>query len=83
MRLPYALLGALLNMTCSCDLDWVLTYISGEAHRVRRAAVRHYFSGPASVKHRHHQEQESRVLVANLLKRPDDLDNHIKQLVAL
>ena len=70
-------------MIYSCDLDWVLTYISGEGHRIRRTAVRGYFSGPASIKHRHHQEQEVRVLVANLLKSPEDLDKHIKQLVVL
>ncbi|KAF5348321.1 hypothetical protein D9756_010457 [Leucocoprinus leucothites] len=69
----------LMAMKELCDLDWVLTYVSGEAHRIRRTVVQRYFSGPASVKHRYHQQQESRVLVANLLKRPDDLEDHIKQ----
>ncbi|KAH9475818.1 Cytochrome P450 monooxygenase 208 [Psilocybe cubensis] len=69
----------LMAMKELCDLDWVLTYISGEPHRVRRATVQRYFSGPASVKHRHHQQEESRVLAANLLRRPDALDDHIKQ----
>ncbi|KAJ3562870.1 hypothetical protein NP233_g9312 [Leucocoprinus birnbaumii] len=69
----------LMAMKELCDLDWVITYISGEEHRIRRTAVRRYFSGPASVKHRYHQQQESRILVANLLKDPDDLEGHIKQ----
>ncbi|KXN85410.1 O-methylsterigmatocystin oxidoreductase [Leucoagaricus sp. SymC.cos] len=69
----------LMAMKKLCDLDWVLTYISGEPHQIRRTIVRRYFSGPASVKHRYYQQQESRVLVANLLKRPDDLEDHIKE----
>jgi cytochrome P450 len=69
----------LMAMKELCDLDWVLTYVSGEAQRVRRTAVMRYFSGPASVKHRFHQQEESRVLLANLLKKPDSLDDHIKQ----
>ncbi|PPQ81185.1 hypothetical protein CVT26_010295 [Gymnopilus dilepis] len=69
----------LMAMKELCDLDWVLTYISGEGHRIRRTMVQRYFSGPASVKHRYHQQEESRVLVTNLLKRPDDLEDHIKQ----
>ncbi|KAG6918232.1 hypothetical protein DXG01_015825 [Tephrocybe rancida] len=62
-----------------CDLDWVLTYVSGEAQRVRRTTVQRYFSGPASVKHRYHQQEESHILLANILKKPDDLEDHIKQ----
>ncbi|KAG6872026.1 hypothetical protein C0995_013808 [Termitomyces sp. Mi166 len=69
----------LMGMKELCDVDWVLTYISGEAHRIRRTIVQRYFSGPASVKHRYHQQEESRVLLANLLKNPDDLEDHIKQ----
>ncbi|KAF8191276.1 cytochrome P450 [Pholiota molesta] len=69
----------LMAMKELCDLDWVLTYISGEGHRIRRTTVQRYFSGPASVKHRYHQQDESRILVANLLKKPDDLEDHIKQ----
>ena len=61
----------------------MLTYISGEGQRIRRTTVQRYFSGPQSVKHRYHQQEEARVLVANLLKKPDDLEDHIKQLVAL
>ena len=61
----------------------MLTYVSGEEQKIRRTTVMRYFSGPASVKHRFHQQEESRVLVANLLKKPDDLEDHIKQLVAL
>ncbi|KJA23191.1 hypothetical protein HYPSUDRAFT_39974 [Hypholoma sublateritium FD-334 SS-4] len=69
----------LMAMKELCDLDWVLTYISGEEQRIRRTTVQRYFSGPASVKHRHHQQDESRILVANLLKKPDDLEDNIKQ----
>ncbi|KAF9457241.1 cytochrome P450 [Collybia nuda] len=69
----------LMAMKELCDLDWVLTYVSGEPHRIRRGTVQRYFSGPASVKHRYHQQEESRILVANLLARPDSLEDHIKQ----
>ncbi|KAG6847472.1 hypothetical protein H0H93_007898 [Arthromyces matolae] len=69
----------LMAMKELCNLDWVLTYISGDPHRVRRSTVQRYFSGPASVKHRYHQQEESRILVANLLNTPDALEDHIKQ----
>ncbi|KAF5328088.1 hypothetical protein D9619_013663 [Psilocybe cf. subviscida] len=69
----------LMAMKELCDLDWVLTYISGEGQRIRRTTVQRYFSGPASVKHRFHQQEESRVLLVNLLRLPDKLDDHIKQ----
>ena len=81
MRLSRIFWDAPLNIIYSCSLNWVLTYVSGDAHRARRTIVRGYFSGPASVKHRLHQEQESHVLVANLLDKPDDLEDHIKQFV--
>jgi hypothetical protein len=43
--------------------------------------VQRYFSGPASVKHRFHQQEETRILIANLLRNPDDLQDHIEQFV--
>ncbi|KAG6886874.1 hypothetical protein C0992_001876 [Termitomyces sp. T32_za158] len=69
----------LMAMKELCDLDWVLTYISGKPQQIRRTTVQRCFPGPSSVQHRYHQQEESRVLLMNLLKKPDDLWNHIKQ----
>ncbi|KAF8496294.1 cytochrome P450 [Gautieria morchelliformis] len=61
-----------------CGVDWTLTNSNGVAHRMRRSIVLRYFSGPAAVKHRSHQQDEARILLANLLKSPDLLELHLK-----
>ncbi|KAF8491245.1 cytochrome P450 [Gautieria morchelliformis] len=69
---PYSVMNEL------CGVDWTVTNSNGEVHRVRRSIVQRYFSGQAAVKHRSHQQDEARMLLANLLKSPDLLELHLK-----
>ncbi|KAF8486633.1 cytochrome P450, partial [Gautieria morchelliformis] len=60
---PYSVM----NELC-VRVDWILTNSNGEVHRVRRSIV----------KHCSHQQDEARILLANLLKSPDLLELHLK-----
>jgi hypothetical protein len=56
----------------------MITWLSGEKHRRRRAIVLRYFSGEAAKKHQNIQVDETRVLIKNLVDDPKHLFEHLK-----
>jgi hypothetical protein len=60
----------------------MLTNMTGEPHRVRRATAQRYYSGSAARKHQHVQQQEARDLLRVIAASPDDLRDHLKRFVA-
>jgi len=57
--------------------------LSGNPHKVRRAIVQRYYSGPAVKNYQNIQQDETRELLRVMADSPDDFYNHLKRSVAL
>jgi hypothetical protein len=56
--------------------------LSGTPHKVRRAIVQRYYSGPAAKNYQIVQQDETRELLRVMADSPDDFYNHLKRSVA-
>lgn len=66
---------------CRKGEDWMITNLSGQPHKVRRAIAQRYYSGSAAKNHQFVQEQEARDLLRVIATSPDDLFDHLKRCV--
>ena len=67
-------------MACSMGLDWTITIMPYGPKLRRQRAFLHQFLQPASMK-RHHRTLmlETRRLVVNLIRSPDDYMIHVRR----
>lgn len=61
----------------------MITNMSGNPHKARRAVAQRYYSGPAAKNHQNVQQEEARDLLRLIAASPADLQKHLKRSVAL